>query len=95
MLQQRKYTRTVHINNDTLCVVNNVIIVIFISICHEAALGSTFATDRRQVSDHQDVELLLESFGMQLEDLRDRIQKLLESRLTPWCSHESYIYRAI
>ncbi|CAE7806277.1 mrs2, partial [Symbiodinium sp. KB8] len=35
--------------------------------------------NERKVSDHEDVELMLESFGMQLEDLSDRIQKLQES----------------
>jgi len=65
---------------------------------HEACLESVLSSDEdmaamylshrrdsgsdRKVSDHQDVELLLESFGMQLEDLRDRIQKLQESVVT-------------
>lgn len=50
-----------------------------------AAMYLTYRRDSgsdRQVSDHQDVELLLESFGMQLEDLSDRIQKLHESVVT-------------
>lgn len=38
--------------------------------------------NERKVSDHEDVELMLESFGMQLEDLSDRIQKLQESVVT-------------
>eukprot|EP00440_Ansanella_granifera_P030310 gb/GFBE01032931.1/.p1 GENE.gb/GFBE01032931.1/~~gb/GFBE01032931.1/.p1 ORF type:complete len:494 (+),score=106.57 gb/GFBE01032931.1/:1-1482(+) len=36
----------------------------------------------RNVADHEDMELMLESFGMQLEDLLDRIQKLQESVTT-------------